>query len=256
MEGLRERLEAAGDLEGSKKVEQAIAHRLEEIKRAEQSARLVEVDRSKLPDGLKELVDDDDIGCNVERSECVSRAIPLVTEQVSAIDASRHLNVSLHEPPEVCLINCHTGKPYIFVEDGPDNGLVTLVDPDGVKRNGLKRTAFGEPQDVDMKDLTEEQRAWCDRQNAAEAENAIRTLRKHHGGGVIYLATRLTFVRSIIEPLMPHEEFTIVCNDGEFTMTKAQFEDVFSNVANSMSYNNGSYNYKKTPEKAMQFRNE
>lgn len=70
-----------------------------------------------------------------------------------------------------------------------------------------------------------------------------------------YTYARLTFINEHIEPLGWDDVIRINCRDGTFEMTKRQFYDTFSNVVATYSYRKaGNYNYKKTPEKAMRYR--
>ena len=71
-----------------------------------------------------------------------------------------------------------------------------------------------------------------------------------------YTSARLTFKKDEIEPLRDHDIIRIhVTNDSTtYEMTKKGFYRVFSNVVSSKSYTEiGNYNYKKTPQKALQF---
>ena len=72
---------------------------------------------------------------------------------------------------------------------------------------------------------------------------------------ITYEATRLLFRANVIEALGPRDRFRVVTPEGTFEMTKAEFYDVFANVAHSMSYRDrGLYHYPRTPAKAEQFR--
>jgi hypothetical protein len=71
-----------------------------------------------------------------------------------------------------------------------------------------------------------------------------------------YTSARLTFKKDEIESLRDHNIIRIhVTNDSTtYEMTKKDFYTVFSNVVSSKSYTEiGNYNYKKTPQKALQF---
>ena len=71
-----------------------------------------------------------------------------------------------------------------------------------------------------------------------------------------YTSARLTFKKDDIEPLRDHDIIRIhVTNDSTtYEMTKKDFYTVFSNVVSSKSYTEiENYNYKKTPQKALQF---
>ena len=71
---------------------------------------------------------------------------------------------------------------------------------------------------------------------------------------VIYYASRLTFRRSLIEILGPEDGIRIVTPGAAFQMTKAQFDQVFGNVARSRTYKvRGEYNYADIPKKALPF---
>lgn len=69
-----------------------------------------------------------------------------------------------------------------------------------------------------------------------------------------YEATRLLFRARVIENLNDSERFHVHTPQGTFSMTKADFYRVFSNVVNTISYRErGIYHYPKTPAKAFQF---
>jgi hypothetical protein len=74
---------------------------------------------------------------------------------------------------------------------------------------------------------------------------------------VEYFSKNLRFVRKHIEPLQSHERFRIRTPQGNFVMTKAEFESVFANVAtNEENYlKDGAYNYswQNLPSKAKPF---
>ena len=77
-----------------------------------------------------------------------------------------------------------------------------------------------------------------------------------------YTSTRFTFLRRVIEPMNDDDILVInvLCaqnpdNDGRFKLTKRQIYKTFNNVINSVAYNrDGNYNYKKTPNRAKQYR--
>ena len=71
-----------------------------------------------------------------------------------------------------------------------------------------------------------------------------------------YKATRLLFRAEVIEPLNDSEVFRVHTPKGTFSMTKAEFYQVFSNVVKTKSYlDKGIYHYPTTPKKALQFLN-
>lgn len=69
-----------------------------------------------------------------------------------------------------------------------------------------------------------------------------------------YRSARLTFLRDRIEPLDLDDRFRVETPHGTFEMSKRDFRQVFSNVAQSTSYvEAGSYNYSRVPSKAEAF---
>ena len=71
---------------------------------------------------------------------------------------------------------------------------------------------------------------------------------------ITYYALRLTFKRSLIEALESGDAIRIVTPGAAFPMTKAQFDEVFANVAWSTAYRvRGEYNYADIPKKALPF---
>ena len=69
-----------------------------------------------------------------------------------------------------------------------------------------------------------------------------------------YKATRLLFRAEVIEPLEDSDVFRVHTPEGTFSMTKADFYRVFSNVVKTKSYRDrGIYHYPITPAKALQF---
>jgi hypothetical protein len=66
---------------------------------------------------------------------------------------------------------------------------------------------------------------------------------------------RLTFYRHRIDPLQLTEQFVVkVEGEGEYQMTKAEFQRVFNNVIMSPSYRaNGLFSYQTTPPEAQPF---
>ncbi len=71
-----------------------------------------------------------------------------------------------------------------------------------------------------------------------------------------YKATRLLFRAEVIESLADNDFFSVHTPEGTFSMTKADFYRVFSNVVKTKSYwEKGVYHYPTTPKKALQFLN-
>ena len=71
---------------------------------------------------------------------------------------------------------------------------------------------------------------------------------------VDYNYNRFCFKADIIEALDDNDIFIMRTPDGTFQMTKAEFYNIFSNVVESDSYQNGRiYHSKKPPKKALQF---
>lgn len=69
-----------------------------------------------------------------------------------------------------------------------------------------------------------------------------------------YKATRLLFRAEVIEPLKDSDVFRVHTPEGTFSMTKADFYKVFSNVVKTKSYRDrGIYHYPKIPTKALVF---
>lgn len=69
-----------------------------------------------------------------------------------------------------------------------------------------------------------------------------------------YEATRLLFRARVIEELNDSEMFHVHTPQGTFSMTKADFYRVFSNVVETKSYKErGIYHYPTIPSKALQF---
>ena len=69
-----------------------------------------------------------------------------------------------------------------------------------------------------------------------------------------YKATRLLFRAEVIEPLNDSDVFKVHTTEGTFSMTKADFYRVFSNVVKTKSYRDkGIYHYTTTPTKALVF---
>ena len=69
-----------------------------------------------------------------------------------------------------------------------------------------------------------------------------------------YKATRLLFRAEVIESLADNDFFSVHTPEGTFSMTKADFYRVFSNVVKTKSYRDkGVYHYPTTPKKALQF---
>lgn len=70
-----------------------------------------------------------------------------------------------------------------------------------------------------------------------------------------YKATRLLFRANVIEALTDNDVFKVHTPEGTFSMTKADFYRVFTNVVESKSYREkGIYHYPIVPSKALQFR--
>jgi len=71
----------------------------------------------------------------------------------------------------------------------------------------------------------------------------------------MYEKSRLWFIRDVIEPLAPDQQFGIRVRDvGLFVMTKADFYEDFSNVVRSRSYQvDGNYHYTKIPKRAHRY---
>jgi hypothetical protein len=70
-----------------------------------------------------------------------------------------------------------------------------------------------------------------------------------------YENARLTFRADRIERLEPGQSFRVITREGTFQMTKEQFYRDFANVAASSSYRDqGTYNYKVLPRKALRYR--
>jgi serine/threonine protein kinase len=69
-----------------------------------------------------------------------------------------------------------------------------------------------------------------------------------------YTKKRLHFIRPLIEDLKADEVFEIDCEAGTFRMSRAQFEDVFSNIPQTVSWEReGEYHSAQPPQKAMRF---
>lgn len=69
---------------------------------------------------------------------------------------------------------------------------------------------------------------------------------------VEYEFSRFCFKADAIEHLTANDAFIVHTPKGSFQMTKADFYDVFSNVAKTKSYKErGIYIYPKTPAKAL-----
>ena len=71
-----------------------------------------------------------------------------------------------------------------------------------------------------------------------------------------YKSTRLTFKRDEIEQLNDSDyiKIHVIQDNATYKMTKREFYQTFYNVVNSKSYKEiGSYNYLKTPNKALKY---
>lgn len=69
-----------------------------------------------------------------------------------------------------------------------------------------------------------------------------------------YPSTRLTFRKSVIDPLPPEDKFRVDTPEGFYEMSKADFLRVFDNVVSSNAYqNDGVYHYPTPPRKALPF---
>jgi hypothetical protein len=94
-------------------------------------------------------------------------------------------------------------------------------------------------------------KAAIDRLNSAVATRGREAARPES----TYEFSRLCFKRDVIEALAPQDAFRVVTPVGTFQMTKADFQRVFSNVAESRSYlEDGIYHYPKLPSRAEEFR--
>ena len=70
-----------------------------------------------------------------------------------------------------------------------------------------------------------------------------------------YRASRLTFKRDVIEPLVGDAVFRVITPIGTFVMTKDEMYQTFPGVPRSASYREaGYYNYRTLPQSAEQFR--
>ena len=70
-----------------------------------------------------------------------------------------------------------------------------------------------------------------------------------------WVCDRLTFYRHRIDPLQLSEQFVVkVEGEGDYQMTKAEFQRVFNNVIMSPTYRaNGLFSYQATPPEAQPF---
>ena len=70
-----------------------------------------------------------------------------------------------------------------------------------------------------------------------------------------WVCDRLTFYRHRIDPLQLHEQFVVkVEKEGDYQMTKAEFQRVFNNVIMSPTYRaSGLFSYTATPPEAAPF---
>jgi hypothetical protein len=76
----------------------------------------------------------------------------------------------------------------------------------------------------------------------------------HAGQPTRYAATRLSFKKAVIDPLGMDDWFEVETPDGLYRLTKREFYEAFDNVVSSVAYNqDGFYNYKTTPAKALRF---
>jgi hypothetical protein len=73
---------------------------------------------------------------------------------------------------------------------------------------------------------------------------------------VEYKASRLRFVKSRVDELLPGGKLRIVVPDeGVFEFSKEEFETDFCNVLKAPCYNNaGYYHYRTVPKKALKYR--
>jgi hypothetical protein len=75
---------------------------------------------------------------------------------------------------------------------------------------------------------------------------------------IAYTKHRLHFIKSQIDLLINDNDIIVIHSKNDkctYQMTLEQFKSVFNNVINSNSYKvDGHYHYRKTPEKAIQFR--
>ena len=72
---------------------------------------------------------------------------------------------------------------------------------------------------------------------------------------VVYRAKHLTFRRKEIDALPMDGRFRVITPDGTFEMSKADFLEVFDNVAKSNSYAvYGNYVCRPVPARALRFR--
>jgi hypothetical protein len=94
---------------------------------------------------------------------------------------------------------------------------------------------------------------------AIAATGALRVspLKPRAEGRVVeYRATRLLFRRSVIDPLPANGIFRVVTRDhGTFQFTRAEFERVFDNIIDTVSWKrDGIYHMARPPKKALPFR--
>lgn len=148
----------------------------------------------------------------------------------------------------LCVANLVTGNKFIYSKD-VSGDIFELIRPDGQKANLEKRLFRDDEIEVPISELHREQiEAYYELINKIETTN-------NRAGGIEYEAARLTFIKRHIERLKSNEYFTIICRDGHFKMTKAQFYADFPNVAGSKSYRDyGSFNYPTTPHRAYKYR--
>ena len=156
-----------------------------------------------------------------------------------------------------CLQNIRSLMYFVLLESDLPEDKVRVIRPNDGQIVILERGLFQENEfEIDENELTKSQINKLNQYiDAMECNTEIEPFPLNVDVRASYTCARFTFSKNCIDPLGDDDRFAIVCRDGTFVMSKADFNLVFSNVSESNSYLiGGSFNYKLTPRKAYQFK--